>query len=220
MSKRSARIRGRGGDEETDIGEVYRVSFTSLIILLLAFFVFLVSLTTPDVIKAANVRDSLDEQFTQQQEQAESEDARQLAALAEAANFKVQRGSDRMLITLPGSGVFESGSDIIRAEVLPALEKIANLVRELDVSVIIEGHTDNIPIQTPQFPSNWELSAARATSVLRILLNHGVPSDRLAAAGRAEFLPVASNDSDEGRALNRRVTLLISSSGIAKQKGA
>lgn len=218
MSRRASRLRLRGEGGEADIGEVYRVSYTSLIILLLAFFVFLVSLTTPDVIKAANVRDSLDEQFTQQEATAENEDARRLAALAEAAKFKVQKGSDRMLITMPGSGIFESGSDIIRPDMLSALGNIAELIHLLNVSVIIEGHTDNIPIQTPQFPSNWELSAARATSVLRLFLDHGVASDRLAAAGRAEYLPVASNDTEEGRALNRRVTLLISSSGLPKEK--
>lgn len=216
MSRQRSRIREDEESAEADVGEVYRVSFTSLIILLLAFFVFLVSLTTPDAIRTANVRDSLDEQFSQPAA-AENEDVRKLATLAEAASFKVEKSSDRMLITMPGSGVFESGSDIILPQAWQALGNIADLIRQLDVSIIIEGHTDDIPIQTAQFPSNWELSAARATSVLRLFLEHGIPTGRLAAAGRAEFLPVAPNATEEGRARNRRVTLLISGSNPSKR---
>ncbi len=208
MGKRAANV---GMDPGDDVGEIYRISYTSLIILLLAFFIFLVSLTTADAIKSANLRESLDKKFTPA-ELAEAEDLRQISALALQYGFTVKKAADHMLITLPGSGVFESGSDVIKPEMLPALVGIAGVVRKQNLSSIIEGHTDNRPIFSERFPSNWELSAARATSVLRLFLEQGVASDKLAAAGRGEYVPVASNDAEEGRAQNRRVTLQLKSS--------
>ena len=74
----------------------------------------------------------------------------------------------------------------------------------------IEGHTDNVPIHTAEFDSNWELSSARATRIARLFLDmKAIPADRLSAAGYAEFHPVASNDTAEGRAENRRVDLVV-----------
>jgi chemotaxis protein MotB len=201
-------------------GDVYRVSYTSLVILLLAFFVFIVSLTTPDAIRVSNVRSSIEEQFGGESEERAAQDARVLSDLARAANFEVKRSADKILITMPGSSVFESGSNTVRPEMVAPLMQIAAAVRDLELVAVIEGHTDNVPIQSTQFPSNWELSAARAASVLKIFLEQGVASERLAAAGRGEFIPVASNDSDEGRAQNRRVTLLLSSGINSKTEGA
>ncbi|MDR0378531.1 MAG: OmpA family protein, partial [Candidatus Accumulibacter sp.] len=81
-----------------------------------------------------------------------------------------------------------------------------------DFPITIEGHTDDTPINTPQFPSNWELSAIRATTVLRLFVDAGVAPWRLTAIGYADTRPVESNDDAEGRARNRRVTILIDSS--------
>lgn len=207
------RLSAQAGDESADVGEVFRVSYISLFVLLLAFFVFLVSLTTADALKTSEVRESLDQQFAHEEAAREAEDARRIAELAREYGFGLTRARDHMLVTLPGSSVFESGSDIVRAEMAPALSGIADIVHKLNLWVVIEGHTDNIPIQNERFPSNWELSAARATSVLRLFLDHGIPTDHLAAAGRAEYLPAASNETEQGRAQNRRVTLRISSKG-------
>ena len=209
--------RAEAFDPGEEVGEIYGISYTSLVILLLAFFIFLVSLTTSDAIKSSNVRESLDSNFTPL-EMAQAEDLRQIAVLSRQYGFAVKKSVDSMLITLPGAGVFESGADSIKPEFLPALIGIAGVVRKLRLSAIIEGHTDDRPIFSERFPSNWELSAARATSVLRLFLEQGVASDRLAAAGRGEFLPIASNDTEEGRAQNRRVTLQLRSATSGEER--
>jgi len=76
-------------------------------------------------------------------------------------------------------------------------------------AIEVEGHTDDIPIFTPQFPSNWELSAARASSVVRLFIDQGVTAERLRAVGLASYRPISSNETPEGRARNRRVTITI-----------
>ncbi|MDK2959817.1 MAG: chemotaxis protein MotB, partial [Bacillota bacterium] len=83
----------------------------------------------------------------------------------------------------------------------------------------VEGHTDNLPINTYRFPSNWELSTARATTVVRYLAEkHGIPPDRLSAAGYGEWRPVAPNDTPEHRAQNRRVDIVVLRTDLAKQE--
>lgn len=132
-----------------------------------------------------------------------------VADVAEMGELQVERQEDRFVITIPGESLFDSGEAQIKAQFLPLLARIANKAMEHNLSITIEGHTDDRPISTPRFPSNWELSVARAVSVLRYFLDLGIPTDHLAAAGRGRWAPIASNDSAEGRAKNRRVTLII-----------
>lgn len=100
-----------------------------------------------------------------------------------------------------------------RAELAPAAEQairgIGSVFAAAEFPVTIEGHTDNIPISTVLFPSNWELSAVRATTVLRVMMSAGVSADRLTAIGYGDQRPVAANDSTEGRARNRRVAIQL-----------
>ncbi len=106
--------------------------------------------------------------------------------------------------------LFDSGQAILQAAGDPLLEEVAMLLN-VDKShpITVEGNTDNQPIATSQFPSNWELSTARATTVVRFLIAHGVSAGRLAAAGYAALHPVASNASVTGRASNRRVDIVL-----------
>ena len=106
--------------------------------------------------------------------------------------------------------LFESGQATLQAEGDPLLEEVATLLN-VDKShpITVEGNTDNQPIATSQFPSNWELSTARATTVVRFLIAHGVSAGRLAAAGYAALHPVASNATAAGRASNRRVDIVL-----------
>jgi chemotaxis protein MotB len=113
-----------------------------------------------------------------------------------------------LVISLHEAGFFSSGS----AEVRPASLALLNqLVAILPSSPLrVEGHTDNIPIHTTQFQSNWELSTARATAIARLLLERGnIDPSNLSAAGYAEFHPIASNDTEKGRAQNRRVDIIL-----------
>lgn len=108
------------------------------------------------------------------------------------------------------AGNFESGQAHMKPSSVAAFDRIARLLRQREYRLRIEGHTDNAPIHTAQFPSNWELSTARSTEIVRLLIvRDGFAPDRLSAAGYAEYHPVASNRSVEGRGMNRRVDIVI-----------
>jgi len=106
--------------------------------------------------------------------------------------------------------LFPSGSAEIAGQGKPVLNQISEVINRADVSVCVEGHTDATPIENRQYPSNWELSLARAAVVVRWLAeNGGVPPERLSAAGYADTRPRASNDSEQGRQANRRVDIVL-----------
>ena len=108
------------------------------------------------------------------------------------------------------AGNFESGSAQMKSVSLGTFDRIADLLRKREYRLRIEGHTDNSPIHTAQFPSNWELSTARATEIVRLLIvRDGFAPTRLSAGGFAEYQPVASNRTAEGRGINRRVDIII-----------
>jgi chemotaxis protein MotB len=122
----------------------------------------------------------------------------------------IQMGRDGLVISLREAGFFDSGSATPKPEAIPTLRQIAAKLGATPYDLRVEGHTDNIPIHTAQFDSNWELSSARATRIARLFLDmKAVPPERISAAGYAEFHPVAPNDSAEGRAQNRRVDLVV-----------
>jgi chemotaxis protein MotB len=122
----------------------------------------------------------------------------------------IQMGRDGLVISLREAGFFNSGSATPRPETLATLRQIAASLGRTSYDLRIEGHTDNIPIHTGEFDANWELSAARATRIARLFLDlQAISPQRLSAAGYAEFHPVASNDTAEGRAENRRVDLVV-----------
>lgn len=105
--------------------------------------------------------------------------------------------------------LFGSGSATLVADGMPILERIAAIAMEFARQIRIEGHTDDRPISTGRFPSNWELSAARATAVLRHLERTGTSADAMSIAGYADTRPVAANSDDQGRAQNRRVEFVL-----------
>ena len=105
---------------------------------------------------------------------------------------------------------FRSGDASILPEFIPLLEVLGGCFERVPNHIRIEGHTDNVPINTPRFPSNWELSTARATAIVRYFLTHfNFTPDRFSATGYAEYYPIASNDTPEGRYQNRRVDFIV-----------
>lgn len=105
---------------------------------------------------------------------------------------------------------FKSGDASIQPEFIPLLEILGKSLEKIPNHIRVEGHTDNVPINTPRFPSNWELSTARATTIVRYFLTHfNFNPDRLSATGYAEYYPIAPNDTPEGRLQNRRVDFVI-----------
>ena len=113
-------------------------------------------------------------------------------------------------LELNSSLLFPSGDAVPNDMAFTLIEKVAKILAPYENPVHVEGFTDNLPISTAQYPSNWELSAARAASIVRMLAMDGVSSGRLAAVGYGEFQPVADNATPEGRARNRRVVLVVS----------
>ncbi len=130
----------------------------------------------------------------------------------------VAQGKVRLLETSRGvtieindSILFPLGQAKLQPASISAMLAIATVLAQSDFPITIEGHTDNVPISTPQFPSNWELSAMRATTVLRLFNDGGVGAERLTAIGYGDTRPVETNTTAEGRARNRRVSILIDS---------
>jgi chemotaxis protein MotB len=125
-------------------------------------------------------------------------------------SISLEMGRDGLVISLREAGFFDSGSAVPKPEALPTLREIAAKLGAKPYDLRIEGHTDNVPIHNAEFDSNWELSLARATRIARIFLEmNAIPPDHLSAAGYAEYHPVASNDTPQGRAENRRVDLVV-----------
>ena len=118
-------------------------------------------------------------------------------------------GRDGLVISLREAGFYDSGSALVHPSSLPILNKIATSLASAPYDVRIEGHTDNIPIHNEQFDSNWELSTSRATRLTRIFVANNFAPYRLSASGYAEFHPVASNDTAEGRGQNRRIDIIV-----------
>lgn len=121
------------------------------------------------------------------------------------------RGNELWIeLELSSSLLFPSGDAIPNDHAFELIEKVASILAPYQNPIHVEGFTDNLPISTASYPTNWELSAARAASVVRMLAAQGVDADRLAAVGYGEFQPVADNATAEGRARNRRVVLVVS----------
>jgi chemotaxis protein MotB len=115
-----------------------------------------------------------------------------------------------LVISLREIGFFDSGSAELRPSSEPSVRRIAQVLAVQPNDLRIEGHTDDVPIHNEHFASNWELSTARATEMIRLFITrYHLPSARLSAGGYAEFYPVATNQTDEGRAQNRRVDIIV-----------
>jgi chemotaxis protein MotB len=155
-----------------------------------------------DVLSPAKVKDDLDH-IRRELEQT-------LSNQVATHTVSIQMGRDGLVISLREAGFFSSGSATPKPETLPTLHQIAASLGRTPYDVRIEGHTDNIPIHTAEFDSNWELSAARATRIARLFLDlKAISPERISAAGYAEFHPVAGNETAEGRSQNRRVDLVV-----------
>jgi len=155
-----------------------------------------------DVLAPAKVKDDLEKIHRELQQKLSNQIAQHTVA--------IQMGRNGLIIRLREAGFFRSGSATPQPETLATLREVAASLSQTPYDLRIEGHTDNIPIRTDEFDSNWELSTARATRIARILLDQDtMPPDHVSAAGYAEFHPVASNATAEGRAENRRVDLVV-----------
>ncbi len=136
---------------------------------------------------------------------------RVLGPMTRDGQVSVSEGAFGITVEINASLLFAPGEAVLGEAAVAALRAVAGVIEQASFPVTIEGHTDNIPISTFRFPSNWELSAVRASSVVRLFVESGVAPERLTAAGYADQRPVADNATEEGRSRNRRVAILIES---------
>ena len=230
--------------EEVEEGSpAWMATYSDLATLLLTFFVLLLSFASMDAQQfreaLGSVRDAFGVTFSDPGrfearsativEMGEASGRTMLnesAALRAIRDAVARRGLDKqvdvsaeergIVLRVRDQVLFDVGSDDVREEGIPVLEKVADLANEFSGRISIEGHTDDRPIHSLRFPSNWELSAFRATAVLRHLVDHGVPRNRLAIAGYADTSPLEANDTEEGRAQNRRVEFIFAYDGLSQ----
>lgn len=208
--------------------ERWLVSYADFITLLFALFVVLFAASNADRTKARQVARAVEsaiehsgvrtpKEVPQAGQQSQLSLDATYGALVESLSTEIQNHQVRMsleqrglVITLNQRAFFRSGDADYDPAMYPTLGKIAAAIGRVDNPIRMEGHTDSIPIHNDRFRSNWELSAARSIAVLDLLANRfAIPSGRLAIAGYADTAPVSGNDTEEGRARNRRVDIVV-----------
>ncbi len=137
----------------------------------------------------------------------------QLKTEIEKGEIELHREPRGLVISFKQAGLFDSGDAVVKGSALPAMAKLADAMEQIPNQVRLEGHTDNRPIYNDRFKNNWELSSARSIAFLQIITSKfHMPLRRLAVSGYADVAPIAENTSDDGRARNRRVDVVILSS--------
>ncbi|MBR9979403.1 MAG: OmpA family protein [Desulfatitalea sp.] len=233
MTARFAKRRRPAQDPPIDTGR-WQMVYTGFILIMLCFFVLLTSFVSLEPSKITRFVSSFSSavsllsggtsveegrMMTDVQVQLLAredvlarlfEQVRQASQAAGLDPSMLQRTEKGVVLTLENKLLFDTGEATFSTAAYPRMAKIGALVKSIGVPVEIEGHTDDRPIQTPRFPSNWELSTARAVTVLRYLSETmGVDAQRLSAVGFAEYRPMVPNDSETHRAMNRRVDLVF-----------
>ncbi len=134
-----------------------------------------------------------------------------------AGNVSVKLDARGAVITISDMILFSEGEAEFTASARPILKKLAKILNQFSYQIHVEGHTDNLPIKNDRYPSNWELSAARACEIVRFFIDAGIDPTRLRAIGFAQYRPIADNSTPEGRAKNRRVEIVYVREDIRKK---
>jgi len=158
---------------------------------------------------------------SQQRQQQYDALVKDLSKEVEQGQLQVKQYKDMLSVDLAEQIFFDSGRATLKAGGKDVLKKVGDALKGYENKVIrVVGHTDNVPVAKSlqaTFPSNWELSVARATNVVRFLQDVGIPPERMLAAGRGEYDPVASNDTAEGRQKNRRIEIMLIDKNLANE---
>jgi len=162
--------------------------------------------------------DSLQKRLDELEKQKRAAEAREamfrsladkLRAMVDAGQIKVTVRNGRMLLVLPNDILFDSGKTELKPEGKDAIAKVAKVLATMDRHFLVAGHTDNLPIKTKKFQSNWELSTQRALEVVRLLIDNGMKPSQVGAAGYAEYDPAADNATEAGQKQNRRIEIVV-----------
>jgi len=198
--------------QESGQDELWLISYADLLTLLIGFFVLLIAVSPVKLSRFERLAASISGQKPPPLVELREKVDRMISESRLEDRVITREDADGLGIEFKDALLFDSGSALIRADGASAISQVAKLVGGLpDRAVIIEGHTDDVPISTPQFKSNWELSAQRAINVLDALEASGVKRDRMSIHGFAETrpLPKAGTNLEETRAANRRVVIRV-----------
>jgi chemotaxis protein MotB len=231
-------MRKKKHSEEHENAERWLLTYADLITLLLAFFIMMYTFSKQDVQKYQEVSTHLKAIFAggtgiaqkgsisgtapmelisvnstssdEIKQKIEQEIKTMVNANGLKDNFSVFSDERGTIIRIMDKAFFDEGKAELKDSAKNILDKIIPVVKQINNHIRIEGHTDNVPIKTNEFKSNWELSVRRATEVVRHLIERGdVPPQRISATGYAEYRPIAGNDTMANRALNRRIEIIL-----------
>ncbi|MFA5857705.1 MAG: flagellar motor protein MotB [Elusimicrobiota bacterium] len=210
---------------EHGFGQIWLITFCDLMTNLMLFFLVMFALTRVDAAKQQQLLSGLEGRFTGKKvsiakvqkvlEKAREESVvdnlkSNLASgdLNKIANVEI--GEQQIVLTLKAPVLFGIGSANIDPRIIPALDEVAEVLTVAPNKIIVEGHTDNVPIRGGKYESNWELSVARAFSIISYFVkSKSIAPEKFIAAGYGEFRPLHPNDTEEHRVLNRRIEIKI-----------
>lgn len=216
--------------EEHENHERWLVSYADFITLLFAFFVTLYSTSSVNEGKYRAVSDSAQAAFNPsnykskqieigpsfQASEKKKYQVEKIVAIREVLkqlqvkeNIQVFHDKRGIVIRITDTAIFDSGSAEIRKGAMESVDGLTGVLSGMSENLQVEGHTDNLPIKSPIYPSNWELSSARATSIVRRFIADGIDPKRLTAIGYGEYRPLTDNDTEENRIKNRRVDIVV-----------
>jgi len=232
--KEKVEAAGDGGDPNA-----WMVTFSDLLTLMLTFFVLLISMSSLDakalresmsffpgafgvlqkgdagpldrsVVDSIMIQSRFNSLIEEMTNPEETDDIIRWAGRIVVPDWAELTADDRgALVRVSTSSCFEAGQTILKPKMRETLSDLAEIIADTDLDVLVEGHTDNLPVGSRKYPSNWELSTARAVEVVELMISRGVDPRRLAASGYAYTRPVAPNDSPANRAKNRRIEIVL-----------
>ncbi|MDD3436057.1 MAG: OmpA family protein [Candidatus Gastranaerophilales bacterium] len=190
------------------------VSYADFVTMLLALFMVMYAVLRIDNQKLTEFQGKMQQTFTGSSNvtkyQATQVEKILKDNLSQSKSVKIIKSDKGLIIRVNNRVLFDEGSASIKSDAQQTLNEIVNVLTKIDNPVIIEGHTDSTPIKNAKYPSNWELSTARATNIISYITNTGrISPNRLRAVGYGEYMPIEDNTKISGRMLNRRVDIIV-----------
>ncbi len=219
QSRRMALLLGQAADEDKH-GSLWLITYADMITLVLAFFVMLTAVSDFNPAKFEEAKNSANKALGTETAKKNGVKVVSIDDLIKSvqAIIKQQHLEKQVEVTASGRGVvisargaafFQSGEAHVLSQALPLLNALAGPINNTAYSIAVEGHTDNVPLNSAQYPSNWELSSARASEIVRYLANAGVKPQRLRATGFADTQPKVGNSNEKNRSINRRIEIVF-----------
>lgn len=224
LSRQPNQYRSREQEDDEHVEEDWLISYADMVTLLMCFFLTLASISKVDMSLFEEMKKGLRSDIGKEQEvktplaEIQHDLDSLLAAERKAGSVSVTKGAEGIVLEFSSSAFYQVGKADFSAEAEDVLRRVSGAIQRITYytfAVDIEGHTDNVPIKSVQFPSNWELSVARATTIVKFLIEAGIAPDRLKAAGYADTKPKVPNADPAGtplpdnQARNRRIVLRI-----------